>query len=177
MRFVLAFFGQMFNHPAALFTEEMLRPELQNREIFVDGLDNIITAQKRIAQLYFNDGGINLACPPLRALLHIMLQDEFEGKGLDHPEIRALFTRESMLASDWYAERLKAKQAVDIHLWNRHVRSLKAFAAKANYAEEAARLGVSDRLAYAQKTLEMVRSSDYLGRLHGTIGVQPLKTA
>ena len=177
MRFVLAFFGQMFNHPAALFTEEMLRPELQDRQIFVDGLDNIISTQKRVAQLYFNDGGISLACPPLRALLHIMLQDEFEGKGLDHPEIRALFTRKSMLASDWYNERLKAKQTVDIHLWDRHVRSLKAFAAKANYAEEAARLGVSDRLTYAQRTLEMVRSSDYIERLHGTIGVQPLKTA
>jgi phosphoenolpyruvate carboxykinase (diphosphate) len=177
MRFVLAFFGQMFNHPAALFTEEMLRPELQDRQIFVDGLDNIISTQKRVAQLYFNDGGISLACPPLRALLHIMLQNEFEGKGLDHPEIRALFTRKSMLASDWYNERLKAKQTVDIHLWDRHVRSLKAFAAKANYAEEAARLGVSDRLTYAQRTLEMVRSSDYIERLHGTIGVQPLKTA
>ena len=81
MRFVLAYFGQMFNHPAALFTEEMLRPELQNREIFVDGLDNIISTQKRVAQLYFNDGSINLACPPLRALLQIMLQDKFEGKG------------------------------------------------------------------------------------------------
>ena len=177
MRFVLAFFGQMFNHPAALFTEEMLRPELQDRQIFVDGMDNIISAQKRVAQLYFNDGSISLACPPLRALLHIMLQDEFEGKGLDHPEIRTLFTRESMLGSDWYKERLKAKQTVDIHLWDRHVRSLKAFAAKANYAEEAARLGVSDRLTYAQKTLETVRSSDYIEWLHGTIGVQPLKTA
>jgi hypothetical protein len=54
---------------------------------------------------------------------------------------------------------------------------LKAFAAKANYVEEAVRLGVSDRLAYAEKTLETVRSADYLERLHGTIGAQPLKTA
>jgi phosphoenolpyruvate carboxykinase (diphosphate) len=175
MRFVLAFFGQMFNHPAALFTEEMLRPELQDRQIFVDGLDNIISTQKRVAQLYFNDGSIDLACPPLRALLHIMLQDEFEGRGLDDPEIRTLFTRQSMLASEWYAERIKAKQKADLDLWNRHVRSLKAFAAKPNYAEEAVRLGVSDRLAYAQKTLEIVRSSDYIELLQGTIGVQPLK--
>jgi len=79
-----------------------------------------------------------------------------------------------MLASDWYAERLKAKQAVDIQLWSRHVRSLKAFAAKSNYAEEAARLGVSDRLLYAQSTLDKARSSDYLKRLHETLGVQPL---
>jgi phosphoenolpyruvate carboxykinase (diphosphate) len=174
MRFVLAFFGQMFHHPAALFTEEMLRPELQNLPIFVDGLDNIISAQKRVAQLYFNDGSIDLACPPLRALLHIMLEDEFEVKRLNHPEIRSLFTRESMLASGWYAERLKARQTADIKLWDRHVRSLKAFIAKANYAEEAVRLGVSERLTKAQKSLEMVRSADYQKRLSGTIGVQPL---
>jgi hypothetical protein len=174
MRFVLAFFGQMFNHPAALFTEEMLRPELQDRQIFVDGLDNIISAQKRIAQLYFSDGSIELACPPLRALLHIMLEDQFEGKGLDHPEIRTLFTRESMLASDWYAERLKARQTADIKLFDRHLRSLKAFVAKPNYAEEAQRLGVADRLKYAEKALDLVRSADYPNQLRGTIGLQPL---
>jgi phosphoenolpyruvate carboxykinase (diphosphate) len=174
MRFVLAFFGQMFNHPAALFTEEMLRPELQNLEIFVDGLDNIISTQKRVAQLYFSDRSIDLACPPLRALLHIMLEDQFEGKRLDHPGIRSLFTRESMLASGWYAERLQAKQKADIRLWDRHVHSLKAFVAKANYAEEAVRLGVLDRLTRAQKALGMVRSLDYPNQLRGTIGVQPL---
>jgi phosphoenolpyruvate carboxykinase (diphosphate) len=177
MQFVLAFFGQMFNHPATLFTEEMLRPELQDKEIFVDGLDNIISTQKRVARLYFNDGSINLACPPMRALLHIMLQDEFEGKGLDDPEIRALFTRENMLASDWYAERLKARQTADVSLWDRHVHYLKAFVGKANYAEEATRLGISDRLSYALKTLQMVRSPDYLEHLRGTIGAQPLPTA
>jgi hypothetical protein len=174
MRFVLAFFGQMFNHPAALFTEEMLRPELQNLQIFVDGLDNIISAQKRIAQLYFSDGSIELACPPLRALLHIMVEEEFEGHGLDDPGFRALFTRESMLASAWYADRLRARQTADLKLWDRHVRSLKAFAAKANYAEEAERLGISERLARAQQALELVRSADYPERLRGTIGVQPL---
>jgi phosphoenolpyruvate carboxykinase (diphosphate) len=174
MRFVLAFFGQMFNHPAALFTEEMLRPELQDRQIFVDGMENIISAQKRVAQLYFSDGSIELACPPLRALLHIMLEDNFEGKGLNSPEVRSLFTRESMLASAWYAERLEARQAADIKLWDRHVRSLKAFIAKTNYAEEAERLGVSQRLSQAEKALEAARSLDYPHRLAGTIGVQPL---
>jgi phosphoenolpyruvate carboxykinase (diphosphate) len=174
MRFVLAFFGQMFHHPAALFTEEMLRPELQDLPIFVDGLDNIISTQKRVAQLYLSDGSIDLACPPLRALLHIMVEDKFEGKGLNHPEIRSLFTRESMLASAWYDERLKARQTADIKLWDRHVRSLKAFVAKANYAEEAVRLGVSDRLTQAQKSLAMVRSADYPKQLRGTIGLQPL---
>ena len=78
-----------------------------------------------------------------------MFYDHFEGRGLEHSEIRALFTRENMLSSDWYAERLASKQNVDISLWDRHVRTLKTFLAKDNYAEEAARLGISDRLTRA----------------------------
>ena len=50
--------------------------------IFVDGMDNIVTTQKRVAKMYFDDGSIAQACPPLKALLHIMLNDEWEGKGL-----------------------------------------------------------------------------------------------
>ena len=174
MRFVLAYFGQIFNHPAAIFTEEMLRPELQDRQIFVDGLDNMISAQKSIAQLYFSDDGIDLASPPLRALLHIMLDANFEGRGLDHPEIRSLFTREHMLKSDWYADRLKSRQTADIRLWNRHIRNLKAFLAKENYAEEADRLGIPKRLADAEAMLTKVNSAGYLSTLDGTIGLQPL---
>jgi hypothetical protein len=34
----------------------MLRPELQDLRVFVDGVDNIISTQKRVAQLYFDDG-------------------------------------------------------------------------------------------------------------------------
>src|SRR4051794_24977779 len=71
-RFVRRFFGRVFNHPQAVFTEEMLRPELQSMETFVDGMDNIVTTQKRVAQMYFSDGSVAHACPPLKALLQIM---------------------------------------------------------------------------------------------------------
>ena len=174
-RFVAAFFGRVFNHPGTVFTEAMLRPELQDPNIFADGKENIVATQMRVAQSYFDDGSIEAACPPLRALLHIMLQGHFEGKELAHPEIRACFTRESMLASDWYAERLSAKQVVNTRLWTRHVRTLEAFLAKANYADEAARLRISDRLERARKTLDAIRSPDYTRSLLGTIGVQPSK--
>ena len=46
-----------------------------------------------------------------------MRDDQYEGRGLDHPEIRALFTREHLLASDWYKARLAAKQTIDIAAW------------------------------------------------------------
>ena len=126
-RFVRAFFGRVFNHPHAVFTEEMLRPEMQDLEIFADGMDNIVATQKRVAQMYFNDGSIEQACPPLKALLQIMLARRWEGQGLDHPGFRKLFTRENVLASDWYADRLGARQTADIRLWDRHVRSLQEF--------------------------------------------------
>ena len=61
-RFVNAFFARVFNQPHAVLTEKMLRPELQSLEIFVEGIDNIIATQKRVAQLYFNDGSV--AQPP-----------------------------------------------------------------------------------------------------------------
>jgi hypothetical protein len=172
--FVFTFFGRMFNHPDAVFTDAMLRPELQDLDIFADGMDNIVSTQKRIAQNYFDDGSIAMACPPLRALLHIMRDDHFENKTLDAPEIRALFTRENMLASDWYAERIAAQQAGDVRLWQRHVHALKSFLAKPNYTDEAVRLGIAARLTKASKKLEEVSAAEYLEHLHGTIGRQPL---
>ncbi|MGH7975257.1 MAG: hypothetical protein ACREC8_01205, partial [Limisphaerales bacterium] len=156
MRFVHAFFGRVFNHPHAVFTGEMLRPELQDMDIFADGMDNIVSTQKRVAKLYFNDGSVAQACPPLKALLHIMLNDEWEGKGLDHPEFRKLFTRENLLASDWYAARLAAKQKIDRALWKRHIEYLNHFLRKPSHEDIVANLGIADRLAHARKTLEEV---------------------
>jgi len=172
-RFVRTFFGRIFNHPHAVFTDEMLRPETQDLAVFTDGMDNIISAQQRVAQMYFNDGSVAQACPPLQALLHIMLENHFDGKGLDHPEIRRLFTRASMVASDWYAARLMAKQILDKALWQRHIRHLERFLKKTSHAEESARLCVPERLPRARKTLEAVESPDYLKGLSGTLGADP----
>jgi hypothetical protein len=174
-RFVRAFFGRVFNHPHAVFTEEMLRPELQGPDIFADGMDNIISTQKRIAKMYFADGTIEQACPPLKALLHIMANDEWEGKGLNHPDVRALFTRESVLASDWYAARLVAKQKVDQKLWRRHVDYLGRFLKSKSHADEAERLGIAAELAHARKRLEQVESPGYAESLRGTLGAEPVR--
>ena len=174
-RFIRAFFGRVFNHPYAVFTDEMLRPELQDRAIFADGMDNIVTTQKRIAKMYFDDGSVAQACPPLKALLHVMLNDQWEGKGLDNPEFRKMFTRESLLASDWYAARLAAKQKIDRQLWRRHVDYLDKFLKRASHADEAARLHLPHRLIRARKTLEEVEAPSYLEKLRGTLGVEPVE--
>jgi len=173
-RFVHAFFGRVFNHPSAVFTEEMLKPELQDVDVFADGMYNIVSTQKRVAEMYFEDGSIAQAFPPLKALLHVMREDQWEGKGLAHTELRQLFTREALLGSDWYAARLAAKQQVDRRLWRRHVDYLDRFLKKSSYADEAARLGIAGRLAQARKRYEDVESPGYLERLRGTIGAEPM---
>src|SRR5690606_10808049 len=40
-KFARTFFGRVFNHPPVVFTEEMLKPELQDPAVFADGMDNI----------------------------------------------------------------------------------------------------------------------------------------
>jgi hypothetical protein len=91
-----------------------------------------------------------------------------------HPEIRALFTRESLLASDWYRERLAIKQKRDVALWQRHVRSLTGFLARAGHRDEAERLGIAGRLAHARAELERVTAPAYVESLIGTIGADPV---
>ena len=174
-RFVHAFFGRVFNHPHAVFTEAMLKPELQSKDVFADGMDNIVATQKRVAKMYFDDGSIAQACPPLKALLHIMLNDEFEGKGLDDAEFRKLFTRENLLASDWYAARLIAKQKVDRALWQRHVEYLNHFLRRPSHADIAEQMNIAARHAAAQKTLAAVESPEYLKQLTGTLGAEPVE--
>jgi hypothetical protein len=175
VRFIHSFFGRVFNHPHAVFTPEMLKPELQDMEIFADGIANIVSTQKRVAKMYFHDGSIAQACPPLKALLHIMLNDEWEGKTLDNPEFRKLFTRENLLAADWYAARLAAKQKIDGLLWHKHLRYLDKFMKRQSHADEAARLSVADRLDRAHKTLAEIDSPKYLEKLRGTPGVEPVE--
>jgi hypothetical protein len=175
LKFARVFLGRVFTHPSTIFTEAMLRPELQDAAVFADGMDNICATHERVAQSYFADGTISLACPPLRALLEIMAHGlSAEGHGLDTPSFRALFTRESLLASDWYAARLEAKQRNDRALWQRHVQTLTACLAAPAHAETAARLGLRDRLTAARAELARVEAAEYRTSLVGTLGVQPL---
>jgi hypothetical protein len=173
-KFVHTYFGRVFDNPSAVFTEEILKPEIQDAAVFADGIDNIIEAQQRVAAEYFADGSIADACPPLRALLHVMAHGHYGGMDANHPEFRALFTREALLASDWYHERLAIKQERDVALWQRHVRSLTEFLSLASHRDEAARLGIRERLKHARAELGRVSSAEYLSGLVGTIGADPV---
>jgi hypothetical protein len=172
-RFVHAFFGRVFNHPHSVLTEEMLRPELQDQREFIDAVENVATTHQRVAENYFEDGSIEMACPPLRALLHIMRDGHYQGLGLHAPEIRELFQPESLAGQAWYQQRLATRQSIDLHLWQRHAAYLERFLARPSYQEEARRLAIPDRLRYARVMLEKVKSAQYLADLHGTIGGEP----
>jgi hypothetical protein len=176
-RFVNTYFSRVFNHPHVVLTDEMLKPEQQDMAIFVEGVDNIIATQQRVARAYFDDGSIASACPPLKALLHIMRDGEFEGMPPEHPDFRRLFTRDYLLQSQWYADRLACKQRIDASVWQRHVDALEAFLTRPGYADEAERLNVRRTLARAKAALAEVQSAEYLASLHGSLGAHPLQRA
>jgi phosphoenolpyruvate carboxykinase (diphosphate) len=135
--------------------------------MFADGVHAIVEAQRQVALEYFQDGSVEDACPPVSAVLHLMAHGSYLGMTGDDPRLRALFTRESVLNSDWYRDRLRCKQAKDTDLWTRHVRSLPEFDQDPEIAKE---LNIAERLAEARRQLERVSSPRYLTELSGTIG-------
>jgi hypothetical protein len=173
-KFVHTFFGRVFDNPVSVFSEAILKPETQDAAVFADGVCNIIEAHERVARAYFEDGSIEDACPPLRALLNVMAHGHWDGKDASHPDFRALFTRDALLQSDWYKDRLRVKQARDVALWQRHVQRLTEFLALPSHHDEAGRLGIRERLTRAKAELERVSATDYLAQLQGTIGADPI---
>ena len=172
--FASTFFGRIFLHPDIVFTEEMLRPELQDKAIFADSVDVIVTTHKVVAEHYRADGSIEWAVPPLRALLEIMIDGvSREGWNLASPEFRAQFERENILNSAWYSERLDAKAARDARQAREAIEALARFYKGENNEEVIERLGLDERLAAARAWLEEVTSQAYRDHLVGSLGLQP----
>ncbi|MBV9851305.1 MAG: hypothetical protein JO250_16670 [Armatimonadetes bacterium] len=171
--FVRTFFGIVFDNPNDLFSKEMLRPELQDLESFVDGVDNIVTAQRLVAEHYFRDSGVDLACPPLRALLHIMRDGRFEGADINDPAIRGLFTYDALTESDWYQERLRTQQALDVRAWTRHIAYLEELLRDTGPLGEAQRRDIAARFQKAHTALERAQGPEYVASLHGFLGADP----
>jgi hypothetical protein len=172
-QFAERFLGRVFETPDAVFPEPLLRPETQDRAQFVSGIDAMVEAQQRVALLYFDDGSVEHACPPVKALLHIMAHGHYQGNGIESAAIRGMFQREGLLGSDWYQERLRVKQRKDVALWRRHVENLET-ALENMEASEAKRLEIDTRLLAARAEFARVKSAEYLGSLVGTIGADPM---
>lgn len=175
VKFARHFLGRIFSNPDAVFSEDMLRPELQDMDTFVLSLKNLVITQKRVAQGLMSDGTYEALCPPLQALLKIMVDGNFEGKDRYHPDVRKLFTREYVLSSDWYRRRLNVKQERDIAFRKSNIRYLEHVLTLKNFEETSHQLNLSARLEDARKQLAYVESEEYISELFGTIGADPLK--
>ena len=172
-RFVQTFFGRVLGNPSTVFDDEFLCPEMQDQDVFADGVDNMVGAMREAAGHYFADGSVAEACPPLQALLHIMRDGAWEGRDADDPAFRALFKRETLLQSDWYRARLEAQQAIDARLAADQTRYLEKFLALENYADVAAKLDVPGRLARVRGEAAAVREPAFIDKLVGTLGAEP----
>ncbi len=172
--FMQSFLGRIFNAPRSVFPDDMLKPELQNREQFVDGILNIAEAQEKVAKGYLESGSIDSTIPPLKAILYIMANGSYEGKTIDDPEIRSLFNRHQVLQSDWYKERLEHKKQIDLQRFKKFDNYVKTIAAQTNHHNKQVLNLIgkgTQQIEFQQQKLE---SSNYIDHLTGTIGADIL---
>ena len=168
--FVHAFFGKVFDSPTIVFDEAMLRPETQDMEAYVDGINNIVEAQQRVAEAYFEDGSIDDACPPLQAVLHVMAKGHYEGKSIADPQIRKMFSYDYLINSDWYQDRLNIKQTRDAALWRMNLDYVEQKMDETSESETEKWADLNDRIENAEHMIEWVSSQTYRDRLVGTLG-------
>ncbi len=168
--FCYKYLGKIFDEPQTIFDEEILMPEKQSLEAFADGVLNIANGHKKAAMNYFQDGSIEEAIPPIKALLNIMVNGEYQGHSLESTEIRDLFKKETILSSDWYAMRLKNKQRIDIALMQKKIENLEAFIANPINESVIKEFEYEERLQSARESLIKYQSDSYLASLKGTIG-------
>ena len=166
--------NRLFDEPIEVFKERLLKPELQGLEDYVDGINNIVEAQEKVALSYFKDGSVESAIPPLKILLHIMAYGSYEGKEISDPELRKYFERDYVINSDWYLERLKLKQSKDVKFYNDQIAYLEDFIANSNNASIVTEMNLNDRLLKVKKMQKEASSKAYIKRLVGTIGADPL---
>jgi hypothetical protein len=173
-RFVNRYFGRVFDNPARVFTPEILRPELQDLDLFAAGVLHLAEQQRRIAAEYLGDGSLSLACPPLQALLICLAHGSWEGHTMASPEFRTQFAPQTILSSEWYRRRLAAQQARDAKLWKRFVESLEEAVERRHHADVVAAMQLEQRLQLARERVRHTTDPAYIDSLHGELGVDPL---
>jgi hypothetical protein len=173
--FATKYFGRIFLNPHVVMTPDMLRPELQSADVFAESMSIIVATHERVARAYFDDGTISLAIPPLRALLEVMADGvTAEGWTIHSPQFREMFTRDSILAADWYAQRLDAKQAAASTRADAGLAAIELFVSTPGNEEPAARLGMAERVPANQAEAERLASTQFREQLIGTVGGTPL---
>ncbi|MDD4830236.1 MAG: hypothetical protein PHE13_07015 [Bacteroidales bacterium] len=168
--FVNHYFGRVFENPNVVFEDDMLQPELQSMDEFVDGINNIVENQSIVARNYFNDGSVKGAIPPLKALLNIMVFGEYESKTINSPQIREMFTQEYVLNSDWYNERLRRKQEYDLAHWQKNRTYFTNIISNTTNLTPEKLESLKQDLKEIEQRIEYYQSPKYLESLIGTIG-------
>ncbi len=166
--------NRLFDEPLAVFNDRMLKPELQNMDDFVDGINNIVEAQQKVALNYFEEGSVEAAIPPLKILLHIMAYGNYKGKDISDPQLRKYFDRNFVIKSDWYNDRLKLKQNKDTAFMKKQIQYMEDFITNQNNQILVEEMQIKHRLENAKTQLTQIKSEKYLEDLVGTIGADPL---
>ncbi|TVQ37519.1 MAG: hypothetical protein EA384_11670 [Spirochaetaceae bacterium] len=172
--FAVHYMGRLFDSPGLVFEESMLKPELQGIDDFVDGINNIVETQRKVAAAYIEEATVERAIPPLKAILHIMAEGSYEGKDAGHPEIRRLFERDSVLASSWYAERLEAFRSREAAFLEREIAYIERAIESSTIRQDEDDVDLAEALNYCGTELKRIRSHDYPRSLVGTIGLDPV---
>ncbi|MDR3144535.1 MAG: hypothetical protein LBT64_03510 [Puniceicoccales bacterium] len=168
-KFVRVFAARVFAFPDTIFTDEMLRPEMQDVEIFSESMDTIVDAHRRAAAMIVETGDLGGAIPPLRALLDIALHGNYSGMSLRDGKFRAMFARDSVIGSDWYGARLEAYRSSQVEHLSRGLDYVRNF--RATVADPSAcGIDVAKRESDILRELEEMASQNYTHRLIGTIG-------
>lgn len=174
--FAATFLGRIFDTPGSVFPEDFLKPELQDLAEFVDGVENIAEAQAKVAREYLADGSVEAAIPPLQAILHVMAEGTWNGKTLDDPELRRLFDREAVLASDWYRERLERYRDKQVTFLERSIIEIRKAKTDQRFTDPAFAPRLDRILKAAEKELRTVLDPAFVEGLVGTLGADPLFT-
>jgi len=85
-----------------------------------------------------------------------------------------MFTREAVLASDWYAQRLDAKQAAASARANAGFAAIEKFVSTPGNEEPTARLDMPARVEAARVEAQRLASPEFREQLVGTAGNTPL---
>jgi phosphoenolpyruvate carboxykinase (diphosphate) len=167
-KFAIGFLGRIFDSPELVFPTDMLQPEMQGLDDYIDGINNISETQQRIAEAYIKDGSVNAAIPPLKALLHIMAHGEWNGLKETDVEFRKLFTRESVLKADWYKKRLNDFKDQEL----RYLESQIAYLQKQQRHTTAntSKVDYLAAISFCKKKISELHAPEWIQHNEGTLG-------
>lgn len=172
--FAATYLGRIFDTPGAVFTEDILRPELQSMEEYVDGIENIAEAMIKSAKNYIEDGSIRAAIPPLKVVLSVMATGSYEGKSIHDPDVRRLFSRDYVINSEWYRERLERYRDHELELIRKSMENIRRFLAERAVTGSPTVKKAQSELVKAQERLNLLRDPVYMHMIDGTLGLDPL---